>query len=117
MIVATENAVRVGPGAVPAVSANGASDGIVWLVEGSFGGTLHAYDASNLTNELFNSQMNSSRDALGSFIRFSVPTVAEGRVYVGTEHSLAVFGLLNELSPAAVVGSASFQAGPVAPGS
>ena len=104
------------PGAVPAVSANGASDGIVWLVEGSFGGTLHAYDASNLANELFNSQTNSSRDALGSFVRFSVPTVAEGRVYIGTENSLAVFGLLNQLSPT-VVDDASFQADLVTPGS
>ena len=41
------------PGAVPVISANGASNGILWLVEGSFGGTLHAYDASNLTNELY----------------------------------------------------------------
>jgi hypothetical protein len=104
------------PGAVPAVSANGASDGIVWLVEGSFGGTLHAYGASNLANELFNSQTNSSRDALGSFVRFSVPTVAEGRVYIGTENSLAVFGLLNQLSPT-VVDDASFQADLVTPGS
>jgi hypothetical protein len=87
-------AVLAYPGAVPAVSANGASNGILWLVEGSSGGTLRAYDASNLTNELYNSQTNSSRDALGSFVRFSVPTVAEGRVYVGTGNSLAVFGLL-----------------------
>ena len=53
------------PGGVPAVSANGSSNGIVWVVESGYGGTLHAYDASNLANELYNSQMNSSRDALG----------------------------------------------------
>jgi hypothetical protein len=84
------------PGAVPAISANGCSDGIVWLVEAGFGGTLHAYDASDLANELYNSEMNGSRDSLGSFVKFSVPTIANGKVYVGTGDSLVVFGLLNQ---------------------
>jgi hypothetical protein len=88
------------PGAVPVVTANGSSNGIVWVVESGFGGTLHAYDASNLAHELYNSQMDSPRDALGSFVRFSVPTVAEGRVYVGTGNSLTVYGLLNQTPPA-----------------
>ncbi len=87
------------PGAVPAVSANGSSNGIVWLVEPGFGGTLHAYDASDLANELYNSQMNSSRDALGPFVKFSVPTTAAGKVYVGTGNALAVYGLLNPPAP------------------
>jgi hypothetical protein len=87
------------PGSVPAVSANGSWNGIVWVVESGFGGTLHAYDASNLADELYNSQMNGSRDALGSFVKFSVPTIANGRVYVGTGDALAVFGLLNQPSP------------------
>ena len=65
------------------------------MVESGYGGTLHAYDASNLANELYNSQMNSSRDALGPFVKFSVPTIADGKVYVGTGNALAVFGLLN----------------------
>jgi hypothetical protein len=85
------------PGAVPTVSANGSSNGIVWLLEGGFNGTLHAYDASNVANERYNSQMKASRDSLGSFVRFSVPTVVNGKVYVGTGNSLAVFGLLNQL--------------------
>ena len=68
------------------------------MVESDYGGTLHAYDASNLANELYNSQMNSSRDLLGSFVRFSVPTIANGRVYVGTGDALVVFGLLNQPS-------------------
>jgi len=87
------------PGAVPTVSANGASNGIVWLLEGGAGGTLHAYDASNVANELYNSQMEGSRDSLGSFVRFTVPTVANGKVYVGTANSLAVFGLLDQPPP------------------
>jgi uncharacterized protein (TIGR03437 family) len=108
------------PGAVPTVSANGSSDGIVWLLEGRSGGTLHAYDASNVANELYNSQMKGSRDSLGSFVRFTVPTVANGKVYVGTANSVAVFGLLNQPpqpSLLSVVNAASLQPGPVAPGS
>jgi hypothetical protein len=93
------------PGAVPAISANGSSYGIVWVVESGYGGTLHAYDASNLANELYNSQMNSSRDALGSFVKFSVPAIANGKVYVGTGNALAVFGLLNQRSPSAAPGN------------
>jgi hypothetical protein len=84
------------PGAVPTISANGSSQGIVWLLEPGSGGTLHAYDAANVANELYNSEMQGSRDSLGSFVRFTLPTVANGRVYVGTGNSLAVFGLINQ---------------------
>jgi hypothetical protein len=81
-------------GGVPVVTARGFSNGIVWVVESSAGGTLHAYDASDLSNELYNSQMNASRDALGSSLPFTVPTIANGRVYVGNANSVVVFGLL-----------------------
>lgn len=107
-------------GAAPTVSADGAKGGIVWVVEAAAGGTLHAYDARNLANELYNSQMNPVRDALGSFVKFSLPTVANGKVYVGTGNSLAVFGLLSQPpqpSIAALVNSATLEPGPVAPGS
>ena len=56
---------------------------------------LHAYDASNLARELYNSEMNPLRDAAGPLIKFSAPAIAKGRVYVGTADSLVVFGLLN----------------------
>jgi uncharacterized protein (TIGR03437 family) len=108
------------PGAVPVVSANGSSDGIVWLLEASGSGTLHAYDAANVATELYNSQMKASRDSLGSFVRFTVPAIANGKVYVGTGNSLVVFGLLNQPPQTyflSVVNAASQQAGPVAPGS
>jgi hypothetical protein len=85
-------------GAVPVVTANRSSNGIVWAVEGSPAGTLHAYDASNLAIELYNSHMEGSRDALGSSLPFSVPTIANGRVYVGTANALVVFGLFNQPS-------------------
>jgi uncharacterized protein (TIGR03437 family) len=105
------------PGAAPAVSANGSANGIVWLIESGTNGTLHAFDALNLGQELYHSRMNSARDGLGPFVKFSVPVIANGRVYVGTGDSLAVFGLLKQPSPNAVVNGASLQAGPVAPGS
>jgi uncharacterized protein (TIGR03437 family) len=105
------------PGAVPAISANGRANGIVWLMDSSYGGTLRAFDASNVTQELYDSQMNAPRDALGPFVRFSTPVIANGRVYAGTGDSLAVFGLLQQHSPTAVVNAASLTAGSVAPGS
>jgi hypothetical protein len=91
------------PGAVPVVSSNGSANGIVWLIEGKFG--LHAYDAADVSRELYNSQMNPARDSLGSFVRFTVPTVVNGKVYVGTGNSLAVFGLLNQPVHASVAAS------------
>jgi uncharacterized protein (TIGR03437 family) len=108
------------PGAAPAVSSNGARDGTVWVVEPGFGGTLHAYDAANLSHELYNSQIDAARDSLGSFVKFSVPLIANGRVYVGTGRSLAVYGLLHQPPQPqlyALVNAASLQLGPVAPGS
>jgi uncharacterized protein (TIGR03437 family) len=109
-----------GFGAAPTVSSNGSTSGIVWTVEPGSGGTLHAYDASNLANELYNSQGNAARDALGSFVKFSVAVVANGKVYVGTGNSLAIFGLLNEPPQpllSALVSAATLQPEPVAPGS
>jgi uncharacterized protein (TIGR03437 family) len=114
------SAIFGGVGAAPTVSANGSKNGIVWVVEPSSDGTLHAYDATNLAIELYDSQMNPGRDRLGSFVKFSVPTVANGKVYVGTNNSLAVFGLLNQPSQPsalALVNAATLQPGPVAPGS
>ena len=83
------------PGAVPAISADGNTNGIVWLIESGPQGVLHAYDASNLQHELYNSGQNAPRDAPGPLIKFSVPIIANGRVYVGTANSLTVFGFLN----------------------
>jgi uncharacterized protein (TIGR03437 family) len=105
------------PGAVPAVSANGSANGIIWLTDSSYGGTLRAFDASNLTLELYNSRINASRDGMGPFVRFSTPVIANGKVYAGTGNSLAVYGLLTQASPTSIVNAASFATGPVAPGS
>ena len=83
------------PGATPSISANGAMNGIVWAVENSGGnGILHAYDATNLGSQLYNSnQAASGRDSFGDN-KFITPMIASGRVYVGTPTGVAVFGLL-----------------------
>lgn len=83
------------PGANMSVSSNGSSDGILWSIEASGQNVLHAYDANDISNELYNSDQNSSgRDHFGTAIRFTVPTVANGKVYVGGQTQLAIFGLL-----------------------
>ncbi len=83
-------------GANTVVSANGTQNGIVWAYEkaATGGGILHAYDATNVSSELWNSNMNSARDALGEGIGFAVPVVAQGRVIVSYDSSVGVFGLL-----------------------
>jgi hypothetical protein len=81
-------------GATVSVSANGTTAGIVWTLDGG-GDVLYAYDATNLASELYNSgQASGSRDALGQPVKFAVPTVAHGHVYVGTQTELDVYGLL-----------------------
>src|SRR5580693_1135388 len=79
------------PGATPAISANGASDGIVWVVENSNNGVLHAYDATNLATELYNSTQGSNGQFSAN--KFITPMITNGRVYIGTQTSVVVFGL------------------------
>ena len=57
-------------------------------------GVLRAYDATNIRVELYNSEQNFTRDRLDSYVKFSVPTIANGKVFVGTQTSLNIYGLL-----------------------
>jgi len=82
------------PGTTPTVSANGTADGIVWAVENSNPAVLHAYDATNLAHELYNSNQAGSRDQFGPGNKFITPMVVNGKVYVGTQTGVAEFGLL-----------------------
>lgn len=91
------------PGTTPSISASGTANGIVWAVENGNTAVLHAYDATNLTTELYNSnQAANGRDQIAGN-KFITPMIANGRVYVGTPSSVAVFGLLPWAIPAAEV--------------
>lgn len=88
------------PGTTPGISANGTANGIVWAIEnGSSAGVLHAYDASNLANELYNSNMAAgARDTFATDTddKFVTPLIANGKVYIGAPNAVVVFGLLNQ---------------------
>ncbi len=84
------------PGTFPVVSANGTANAIVWAYENTSPAVLHAYPATNLASELYNSnQASNGRDQFGAGNKNIVPVVADGKVFVATTNSVAVFGLLH----------------------
>ncbi len=116
-------------GALPydgmAISANGSAgySGVFWISitkdgDNDGAGTLHAYSALNLGQELWNSDMNSGRDSLGTLAKFVAPTVVNGKVYVPNfSGSLMVYGLMSQKTAIGeVVNNASGYGGSVAPG-
>jgi hypothetical protein len=83
------------PGATPSISANGTSNAILWIAENGGNAVLHAYDATNLAHELYNSnQASGGRDQFGAGNKFITPMITNGKVYVGTTNGVGVFGLL-----------------------
>jgi hypothetical protein len=90
----------VDPGATPSISANGAKDGIVWVLQTKGWrapdrpAVLSAYDAKDVANEIYDSQQNDTRDRAGIARRFVIPIVVNGRVYVGLSGGVDVYGLL-----------------------
>jgi hypothetical protein len=94
------------PGATMAISANGTTNGILWAIQrnGDCGvqvtcssaspGVLKAYDATNLQNVLYSSDQVSSRDTFDFATKFSVPLVANGKVFVASMSKLTIYGLL-----------------------
>jgi hypothetical protein len=88
------------PGATPTVSANGNTNGIVWVLRSKGWrapdrpAVLYAFDAGKVARELYNSEQNATRDRAGLGLRFNIPTVAGGKVYVGAKGELDVYGVL-----------------------
>lgn len=82
------------PGTTPAISANGTSNGIVWAIANSNPAVLYAFDATNLSHMLYNSSQAGSRDQFGNGNKFITPVITNGKVYIGTQNGVAVFGLL-----------------------
>jgi len=92
------------PGPTPSISESGTANGIVWSIDFSQYGSpgpgpgpavLHAHDATNVANELWNSaQASNGRDSAGNAVKFTVPTIANGKVYIGTASEVDVYGRL-----------------------
>ena len=85
------------PGATPTVSAHGTNDGIVWDIDptaylSSGPAVLHAYNATNVALELYNSSQNLSRDNPGPAVKMVPPVIAGGKVYVGAQYAVSVYG-------------------------
>jgi hypothetical protein len=82
------------PGTTPSISADGSANGIVWVVQSGNPAVLRAYAGGDLGTELYDSTQAGGRDQLARSVKFEVPTVVNGKVYVGTQTGLTVFGLL-----------------------
>lgn len=85
------------PGAIPSLSSNGNSNGIVWTLEtdayeSNGPAVLRAYDATNVSHTLYASNVKNG-DSPGGAVKFSVPVVVNGRVYVGAAGRISVYGL------------------------
>ncbi|HXR03333.1 MAG TPA: chitobiase/beta-hexosaminidase C-terminal domain-containing protein, partial [Verrucomicrobiae bacterium] len=88
----------------PVISANGANNGIVWVLNNNSGnsgspGALYAYNAFNISQELWDSTLMGSRDSTGPGVKMTTPTVAGGKVYVGAQYTISVYGLAAFLTP------------------
>jgi len=81
----------------PSISANGTNDAILWMIESEGqnpvgSAVLRAYNATNVAQEIYNSSQLASRDDPGTSVKFTVPTIANGKVYVGAQYAVSVFG-------------------------
>ena len=98
------------PGASPVISSNGTQNGIAWALRtdqynSNGSAVLYAFNATNAAQEYYDSGQNSARDDAGPAIKFQVPVVTNGKVYVGVGTQVDVYGLLNQeqQAPAPVI--------------
>jgi outer membrane protein assembly factor BamB len=83
------------PGANPSISSSGSHNGIVWVIGQTNGrAVLEAYNSVDLTQQLYTSEDAGTRDQASGFVKFSTPTIADGKVFVGTSDHLEIYGLL-----------------------
>lgn len=101
--ISTSAPVRFGwPGSTPSISANGNASAIVWILQtdrywqDNGYSVLRAFDATDLSHELYDTEMSLNRDHPGVAIKFTVPTIADGQVFVGTHNELDIYGLLGQ---------------------
>jgi hypothetical protein len=88
-------------GATPVVSSNGQQNGIVWAASSKNwdeptgrAAVLYAFDAMDVKKQLYTSERNGARDRAGVALRFAMPTVVNGKVYLGARREVDVYGLL-----------------------
>jgi len=83
--------------ATPSISANGARDGVLWVLRANDdrNAVLYAFDAVDISRLLYDSEQNPSRDRAGLGLHFNIPTITKGHVYVGAKREVDVYGLLN----------------------
>ena len=94
------------PGATPSISANGSTNGIVWTIDSEAytnngPAVLEAHSAANVATALYSTATNPTRDQPGNAVKFSVPTISNGKVYVGAAAEVDIYGLLNGASQTA----------------
>ena len=94
-----------GKGITPSISANGTRNAIAWAIQtdGSSpsdtgAAVLHAYNATNLALEIYNSNQNAARDNPGAGVKYTVPTIVNGSVFVGAQYALAIYGVTSFLA-------------------
>ncbi len=93
--------------AAPVISANGTSSGILWALDNSSNTSaccqvLYAFDATNLSNVLYNSNQAGSRDVPGGAVKFTSPVVANGKVFVGSQYQVSTFGIISSMPVVAI---------------